>query len=173
MATNFQTGGNSLFKTPPGCYLFKQASFIASPGGFPDDVVSDIDNRTEVFAFPPKTEGDNPVLSGGDLAAAFNNDANTIKMRNFIASKENGLEAGKAGFFSPHKDFDVSLYPNETLRTIAKDVLYTSTAARFDGSDLMPAKVGAGFWTEPTKWLNGQQDMDATLDNIDKSWPRR
>ena len=52
-------------------------------------------------------------------------------------------------------------------------MLYKATAARFDGSDLMPAKVGAGtFWTEPTKWISGQQDPDTTLKNIDDSFPK-
>lgn len=168
---NFQTGGNGLFKNPAGCYLFKQATFIAAPGGFPDSVVANLDTEVGVAPFPPKEAGNNPVLSGGDLTSAFNNDANTIKLRNFIASKDNGIEAGKAGFFSPHKTFDVSLYPNKTLQTIAKDVLYASSAARFDGSDLMPAKVGAGtFWTEPIKWVTGQADLDEALDKIDSSF---
>ena len=100
-----------------------------------------------VVAFPAKEAGNNPVLTGGDLATAFNNDANTLKLRNFIASKDNGVEVGKAGYFSPHKSFDVTLYPSKMLQKIASDVLYKSSAARFDGSDLMPAKVGAGtFW---------------------------
>ena len=173
VATNFQTGGNPLFNKPPGCYLFKQATFIAAKGGFPDNVLSSLDTTAGVTAFPPKAEGVNPVLSGGDLAGAFNNDANTLKLRNFIASKDNGTEVGKAGYFSPHKSFDVSLYPNKTLQKIAKDVLYASTAARFDGSDLMPAKVGAGtFWTEPVKWISGQEDLNAALDNIDASFPK-
>ena len=82
-------------------------------------------------------------------------------------SKDNGVEVGKAGYFSPHKTFDVALYPSKTLQTIAKDVLYSSSAARFDGSDLMPAKVGAGtFWTEPVKWLNGPEDLDLSLIHI-------
>lgn len=173
VATNFQTGGNPLFKQPPGCYLFKQATFIAGKGGFPDDVLAKLDTEVTVYPFPPKTEGSNPVLTGGDLAATFNNDANSIKLRNFIASKENGVEAGKAGYFSPHKTFDVSLYPSKTLQKIASDVLYKSSAARFDGSDLMPAKVGAGtFWTEPIKWISGQEDLGKALDNIDASFPK-
>ncbi|MDQ2782897.1 MAG: extracellular solute-binding protein [Actinomycetota bacterium] len=173
VATNFQTGGNALFDNPPGCYLFKQATFIAGKGGFPDAVIASLDTTAGVTAFPPKTVGDNPVESGGDLAAAFNNDTNTLKLRNFIASKDNGIEVAKAGFFSPHKTFDVSLYPNKTLQKIATDVLYKSSAARFDGSDLMPAKVGAGtFWTEPVKWISGQQDLDTTLNNIDASFPK-
>jgi alpha-glucoside transport system substrate-binding protein len=171
-STNFQTGGNGLFKSPPSCYMFKQATFIASKGGFPDAVLAALDTKVGVAPFPPKEAGNNPVLTGGDLQAAFNNDKNTLALRNFIASKENGIEAGKAGFFSPHKTFDVSLYPNKTLQTIAGEVLYKSTAARFDGSDLMPAKVGAGtFWTEPIKWVTGQESLDDALKNIDSSFP--
>ncbi|GAA1887420.1 ABC transporter substrate-binding protein [Lapillicoccus jejuensis] len=173
VATNFQTGGNGLFTQPPGCYLFKQATFIAAKGGFPDNVVANLDKTVGVTAFPAKTAGDNPVEAGGDLAAAFNNDANVLKIRNFIASKDNGTEVGKAGYFSPHKTFDASLYPNNTIRTIATDVLYKASVARFDGSDLMPAKVGAGtFWTEPVKWISGQEDETTMLDNIDKSFPK-
>ncbi len=173
VATNFQTGGNALFAQPPGCYLFKQATFVANKGGFPDSVIAKLDTTTGPLPFPAKTEGDNPVLIGGDIAAAFNNDANTLKLRNFIASKENGVEQAKNGAFSPHKTADVSLLPNKTLQTIASDVLYKATAARFDGSDLMPAKVGAGtFWTEPVKWISGQQDLNTTLTNIDDSFPK-
>jgi alpha-glucoside transport system substrate-binding protein len=173
VATNFQTGGNALFDNPPGCYLFKQATFVANKGGFPDAVIAKLDTETGPYAFPPKTAGDNSVLVAGDIVAAFNNDANSVKVRNFIASKENGVEQAKAGAFSPHKTADVSLLPNQTLQTIAKEVLYSAKAARFDGSDLMPAKVGAGsFWTESVKWLSGQQDLDTTLNNIDASFPK-
>lgn len=172
-ATNFQTGGNAMFAPSPGCYLFKQATFVANKGGFPDAVIAQLDTKTGPLPFPPNTEGDNPVLIGGDIAAAFNNDANTLKLRNFIASKENGVEQAKAGAFSPHKTADVTLLPNKTLQTIATEVLYKASAARFDGSDLMPAKVGAGsFWREPVKWISGQQDLDTTLTNIDDSFPK-
>lgn len=173
VATNFQTGGNALFTQPPGCYLFKQATFIAAKGGFPDAVVAKLDTTVGVSAFPGKTASDTPVEVGGDLAAAFNNDANVLKVRNFIASKENGTEAGKAGYFSPHTTFDPTLYPNDTIRKIATDVLYKASVARFDGSDLMPAKVGAGtFWTETVKWISGAEDEQTMLDNIDASFPK-
>jgi alpha-glucoside transport system substrate-binding protein len=173
VATNFQTGGNALFTKPPGCYLFKQATFVANKGGFPDSVIANLDSETQPVPFPAKTTGQNAVLVAGDIAAAFNNDPNTLKLRNFIASKENGTQQAKNGAFSPHKTADVSLLPNKTLQTIASEVLYKATAARFDGSDAMPAKVGAGtFWTEPVKWLSGQQDLETTLNNIDASFPK-
>ena len=109
VATNFQTGGNPLFDNPPGCYLFKQATFVANKGGFPDAVIAKLDTETRPYAFPPKAEGDNSVLVAGDIVAAFNNDANSIKLRNFIASKENGTQQAKNGAFSPHTSADVSV----------------------------------------------------------------
>jgi alpha-glucoside transport system substrate-binding protein len=173
VATNFQTGGNALFLPKPGCYMFKQATFVANKGGFPDSVIANLDTVTQPLPFPPQTAGQNAVEVAGDIVAAFNNDANVLKLRNFIASNENGTQQMKNGAFSPHKSADVSLLPNKTLQRIATDVLYKATAARFDGSDAMPAKVGAGtFWTEPVKWLSGQQDLETTLNNIDASFPK-
>src|SRR6478672_3822041 len=172
-ATNFQTGGNAMFTQPPGCYLFKQATFVANKGGFPDSIIAKLDTETQPMPFPAKTAGNNAVLVAGDLVSTFNNDPTSIKLRNFIASKENGTQQAKNGAFSPHKTADVSLLPNKTLQTIASEVLYKASVARFDGSDAMPAKVGAGtFWTEPVKWLSGQQDLDTTLNNIDDSFPK-
>lgn len=43
---------------------------------------------------------------------------------------------------------------------------------RFDASDLMPASVGAGsFWEGIVDWVNGKS-LDATLADIQKSWPK-
>ncbi|MFC7649243.1 hypothetical protein ACFQX6_59150 [Streptosporangium lutulentum] len=47
-----------------------------------------------------------------------------------------------------------------------------STVFRFDGSDLMPAAVGAGtFWKGMTDWINGK-DTKTVLDYIEASWPK-
>ena len=41
---------------------------------------------------------------------------------------------------------------------------------RFDGSDQMPAAVGANaFWKQITKWVTGQSTKD-TLDKIEAEW---
>ena len=158
---------------PPGCYLFKQATFVANKGGFPDEVIAKLDNQTGPFPFPAKTAGDNPVLVGGDIAAAFNNDPNTIKLRNFIASKENGTQQAKAARSRRTRRPTCRCCRTRRCRRSPPTCSTRPPAARFDGSDLMPAKVGAGtFWTEPVKWLSGQQDLDTTLNNIDDSFPK-
>jgi alpha-glucoside transport system substrate-binding protein len=79
--------------------------------------------------------------------------------------------AAGSSFISPHKTFDVALYPNELTRSIAQ-VAYDASAFLFDGSDQMPGEVGAGtFWKDMTAWISGQEDLDTALSNIDASWP--
>ena len=173
-SNNFGTAANPMFKSPPGCFMYKQGNFVAAPGGFPDAVLKDIDNRVGVFGYPPATAGgDNPVLGGGDLAALFSkNNEYAKKILRFMSSKDFGGSIAKAGnYISPHKDFDQSNYPNEVVRQIA-DIAYKSTAFAFDGSDQMPGEVGSGsFWKDMTAWISGQQDLNQALKSIDDSWP--
>ena len=52
------------------------------------------------------------------------------------------------------------------------EILNTAEIFRFDGSDLMPADVGAGtFWTEAVKLVTGEVDAQTAADNIQASWP--
>jgi alpha-glucoside transport system substrate-binding protein len=170
-STNFGTAGNPMFDEEPGCWMYKQGSFIT--GFFPDNVTADLDKNVGVFGFPPAEEGgENPVLGGGDLAVMFDDSEATTAVMAMMAEEDLGEEAApNSSFISPHSTFDVSLYPNELTRQYA-DVAYSATAFLFDGSDQMPGEVGAGsFWEEMTAWIGGSQDLDTTLKNIDDSWP--
>jgi alpha-glucoside transport system substrate-binding protein len=91
---------------------------------------------------------------------------------NILASADIATDAAPvSSFISPFKTTDMSIYPSETTREIAQ-VAYDSTAFLFDGSDSMPAAVGAGtFWREMTNWINGDTDLDTALKNIEESWP--
>jgi alpha-glucoside transport system substrate-binding protein len=173
-SNNYNTAANPMFRNPPGCYLYKQGNFVAAAGGFPDDVLKDINNRVGVFGFPPETAGgDNPVLGGGDLAALFSkNNQYAKKILQFMSTKDfGGSDARLGNYISPHKDFDQSNYPNEVVKQIA-NVAYKSTAFAFDGSDQMPGQVGSGtFWKDMTAWISGQQNLNQALTSIDESWP--
>ncbi len=49
----------------------------------------------------------------------------------------------------------------------------STTVFRFDGSDLMPASVGAGtFWKGMVDWINGK-DTASTLTYIEAPGPSR
>ncbi|MGL5825928.1 MAG: ABC transporter substrate-binding protein [Nocardioides sp.] len=172
-STNFGTAGNPMFdKSGPKCWLYKQGSFLTDfftdSGG-----VKDLDAEVGLFGFPPATAGgDNPVLGGGDLAVMLDDSDATKEAMKILSSTEIGNEAAPiSSFISPHKDFDMSLYPSEITKSVAT-VAYESTSFLFDGSDQMPGAVGAGtFWKEMTAWIADKQDLDTTLKNIDASWP--
>ncbi len=172
-STNFGTAGTPMFDAAgPQCWLYNQGSFIT--GFFPDATKADLDKNVGVFGFPPaKAGGDNPVEGGGDMAVMMNEKATTAEALKILSNVKIGDKAaGSSSFISPHKDFDVSLYANETTRSVAK-VAYGATAFLFDGSDAMPGEVGAGsFWTEMTSWIAGQEDLPTALKNIDASWPK-
>lgn len=173
-ATAFRTALNPMFKTPPSCYLGKQGNFITQKGFFPDDVFANLDTRVGVFVTPPVKAGNQPVLGGGDMIAMFTkNDTNVTKVMKYLAEDPTfgGPSAKTGAFLSPHKDFDASNYPNQTLKDIA-EIAAKATIFRFDGSDQMPGKVGAGsFWKGMVAWTSDQQDDATTLKNIDDSWP--
>ena len=174
-SSNFNTAANPMFDEPPGCYMYRQGNFVATPGNFPDEVIEDIDNRVGVFPMPGLTPEDKPVLGGGDLAGIFAQDNESAqKLVQFLASPEFGTNgyAENGTWFSARTDFDTSLYANEVMKSIG-DIAYSSTEFVFDGSDQMPGEVGSGsFWREMTAWISGSQDAQTTLDNIEASWPQ-
>lgn len=173
-ATPFTEAAKPMFdKGKPGCWLLKQGSFFVGPDFLPEEVFANVDEELGVMGFPPaEAGGENPVLGGGDLAVLMSESEDAKTAMNLLAEADIANEAVPgSSFISPHTDFDASLYATETTRSIAQ-VAYDSTAFLFDGSDSMPAEVGAGsFWKEMTAWLNGDQDIDTALTNIDASWP--
>ena len=173
-ATPFTEAAKPMFdEGKPGCWLLKQGSFFVGPDFLPEETYANLDDELGVTAFPPtEAGGENPVMGGGDLAVLMSESEDAKTAMNLLAASDLGNEAAPvSSFLSPHTDFDISLYPTETSKSIAQ-VAYDSTAFLFDGSDSMPAEVGAGsFWKEMTAWLNGDQDVDTALQNIDDSWP--
>jgi alpha-glucoside transport system substrate-binding protein len=170
-SNNFGTAGNDMFSNPPKCWMYNQGSFIT--GFFPKEVTADLDANVGVFGFPPGTAGgDNPVEGGGDLLTLLNDSDNAKTVVKYLSEADIGNDAApNSSFFSPHKDFDVSLYPNDLTRAEAQ-YAYSATQFLFDGSDAMPAEVGTGsFWKEMTAWISGQEDANTALKNVEDSWP--
>lgn len=71
---------------------------------------------------------------------------------------------------SPLKSSVVSDYTTDVYRNIAQTILGASTV-RFDGSDLMPAEVGAGtFWKGMTDYVSASANEDQALETIQNGW---
>lgn len=176
-ATAFQDNGQPLIDGQ--CFMHRQANFYA--GLFPEGTTfADPEDPTavDVFYFPD-INGDKPVLTAGIFAAAFNDDPATMAVMDYIATAEyaetrqriqSEFVGGLSGYLSAAQGQDPSVYT--PLEQGFLDILLSSELSRFDGSDLMPADVGAGtFWSEGTSLVNGDISAEEAAATIQASWP--
>lgn len=178
-ATNFADNGQPLVDGQ--CFMHRQANFFA--GLFPEGTTfADPADPTavDVFYFPD-INGDTPVLTAGIFAAAFNDDPATMAVMNYIATasyaetrqklQTEAVGGGLSGYLSAAQGQDPAVY--QPLEQSFLEILNASQIARFDGSDLMPADVGAGtFWSEGTSLVNGDTTAEEAAAKIEASWPK-
>ena len=173
LSTPFSEAPLPLFEEPPGAMFVRQGNFVT--GFFPEDVQATMDEEVGVFAMPTFEDGfdGQPILGGGDLAALFTLNDDTVKVMEFLTSDQFGAPWAEAGgWLSPHRTFDQSLYSSEITRTIA-EIASEAAAFRYDGSDLMPTAVGGGsFWTGMVEWLQGAKSSQQVCDEIENGWPQ-
>lgn len=154
------------------CYMHRQASFYGNQ--FPEDVTKGADGDVNAF-YLPTVKADDPqvMLGGGELIVMFNDKPETLETAKYLTSAEYANSRVKAGnWLSPNKGLDTSLIEDELEKNFA-ELLQGSDVFRFDGSDLMPANVGAGsFWTGMTNWVSGD-DTKTVLDEIEASWKEK
>jgi alpha-glucoside transport system substrate-binding protein len=155
--------------------MVRQATFFS--GFLPEGAAEEIDT----FYFP-SVDDSKPVLGAGILAGAFKDSPEVWALMDYVGSPEyanarqiaqrdlKGGEGVISGFLSANVNADPSLWtPIEQgfLRFMQDAEVF-----RFDGSDLMPADVGAGtFWTQATAMVNGEISTTAAAAAIDASWP--
>lgn len=169
-STRFQDGGLTI---PKGtCALHRQASFYAAQWDKSLKIAEDGD----VFAFylpPIDAAKGKPVLGAGEFTAAFNDKPEVVAFQTYLASKEwANTKAKLGGWASANKGLDVANVA-DPIQKLSVTLLQDQNATfRFDGSDLMPAAVGAGtFWKGMVAWINGQDTKQVTT-TIEGSWPK-
>lgn len=127
-----------MFASPPGCLMYKQASF--QKPNLPDGVT--IGEDVDVFVLPPMEQGTAPILIGGTVAAAFTDREETWALMRYLATASAGEPlAEEGGYISPHADFDATTYGDDFDRRMAS-IVADADVVRFDGSDLMYSPVG-------------------------------
>lgn len=168
ISTPFGDSPNGLFEDPPGCYMHRQANFIAS--FFPEDVV--LGEDVDVFPLPPIDDTFGlPILVSGDVFSMFNDTPEARQFLEYLTTPEpHEIWAGLGGFISPHKGVGTDAYPDTVSQTQA-EILANADSIRFDGSDMMPGAVGTGaFWTGVVDYVGGS-DLNTVLSDIEASWP--
>jgi alpha-glucoside transport system substrate-binding protein len=75
----------------------------------------------------------------------------------------------QAAFLTPYKGVNPEAYANDPLKRQG-EILTSATTFRFDASDLMPGKIGAGaFWTGMVNYVGGK-DAKSVASDIQKAW---
>lgn len=166
---DFRDSPKGLFATPPKCYMHRQASFI--PSFFPEG--TKLGEDADFFYFPPfasKPDLGSPVLGAGTLAAITKDSKAARAFIDFLKMPlTHELWMAQSGFVTPHKGVNKDAYANDALKKQG-EILSNATTFRFDGSDLMPGKIGAGaFWTGMVDFVGGKSAAD-TGAAIQKSW---
>jgi alpha-glucoside transport system substrate-binding protein len=168
-STDFRDSPKGLFSTPPKCYMHHQASFI--PSFFPEGTKMGED--ADFFYFPTyasKPELGKPVLGAGTL---FTITSDSKAARAFIDFLKlplaHELWMADGGFLTPLKSANPAAYANDAARKQG-EIMATASTFRFDGSDLMPGKIGAGaFWTGMVDFVGGKSSADTGAE-IQKAW---
>ena len=166
--TDFRDSPKGLFSSPPKCYMHRQASFI--PAFFPEGTKAGED--VDFFYFPEFASKDlgKPVLGAGTLVSITKD---TPAARVFIEWLQTPIAhevwMAQGGLLTALKGVNTDTYANEALKKQG-EILLNATTFRFDGSDLMPGKIGAGaFWTGMVDYAGGK-DAKAVASEIQKTW---
>lgn len=162
----FEMGG----KEKGQCFMLRQGSFIT--GFMPEDIQKQIAEgdytNVDVFPLPVPEGGQAGVIGGGDLFAVFDGhaDSDVAKVAEFIASDQILTKMVSNGAISPHKTFDVALYPSAMNKKIG-EAMAAAAVFGFDGSDQMPSEVNEEFWKAGTDYVAGRVDWKTAADRID------
>ncbi|MFR9775169.1 ABC transporter substrate-binding protein [Micromonospora sp. MS34] len=168
--TSFQEAGTPI--TTGKCALHRQASFYANQ--WPEGTKVAEDGDVFAFYFPSVDPAKGkPVLGGGEFVAAFADRPEVQAVQTYLASGEYANSRAKIGdWVSANKKLDINNVPNPVDKLSVQILQDPKTVFRFDGSDLMPAAVGAGtFWKGMVDWINGK-DTATVLNGIESSWPK-
>jgi len=167
--TSFPDSVAAVFALPPAAAMTSEAEFVIgaiSPGS-PALLGVDVD----VFPFPAVGASGAGVIVGGDAAVLLRNSPAGVAFLRYLATPEAAaLWASQGGFISPNLNLDLSVYPNDITRSIARSLLEAGSSLRFGLGDLEPPAFGAtpsaGMEKELRDFLLNR-DVDGTASRLE------
>ncbi len=170
--TTFQDAGTPILTNK--CSMLQQASFYQAqwPKG------TNIGPDGDIFAFHLPAVNPaiaNPVEGGGEFLAAFAGRPEVQAVQNYLSTADWASSRVKVstGWVSANQGVDKSLYTDPVDKLSAAALTDPTATFRFDGSDLMPAAIGAGQeWKSLTAWFAEGQSVQKVADDIDAAWPQ-
>jgi len=164
LTTNFEKGGDPLFKDPPGCEFHHQASFITGLGAFK---TAKAGTDYNFFPFPdidPQYTG--AIEGAGDLFGMFHDtpEAKSL-MKYLVTAPAQDIWVKAGGALSANKN--ATSYPDDIAKRSA-ELLTNAKIFAFDASDLMPTAMNNAFWKAILDYVKDPSKLDSILTELDK-----
>jgi multiple sugar transport system substrate-binding protein/alpha-glucoside transport system substrate-binding protein len=170
LQTDFPKSVTQTFTDPPKAAMVYEGDFV---GAFiTANTKAKVGTDAKVFPFPAVGTGKAPVVSGGDVAVALKDSKGAQALLTFLASTDAAkIWASSGGFVSPNKSLDLSAYPDDVSRSIAKALVAAGDDFRFDMSDQAPAAFGGtdgkGEWKDLQDFLADPKDIAGTQSQLE------
>ena len=167
-----RTFGDSVtevFGSPPKAGTVYEGDFVA--GNITADTKSVVGTDAKFYDFPSINGSAPAVVGGGNAAIQLTKNKGAAELMTYLASPEAATIWVKlGGFTSPNKGVDVSGYPDDTSRQIAK-AMVGAEMFRFDMSDLAPSAFGgtkgAGEWQILLDFYTNPTDIQGTAGKLE------
>ena len=141
LRTPFEASVERTFGTPPLAAMVFEGDFVA--GVILGRTRAQLGVNADVFPFPSVDDSPPGVVGGGDAAVLLRRSEAGETFLRYLASPEAAaIWAARGGFVSPNRNLDISVYPDDITRSVARRLLDAGDEFRFDLSDLQPAAFG-------------------------------
>ncbi|WP_405582217.1 ABC transporter substrate-binding protein [Streptomyces sp. NBC_01190] len=163
LAADFPKSVTTVFTgNPPGAAMVYEADFVSA--FISANTKAKVGTDAKEFPFPAVGTGKPPVVSGGDVGVALKDSKGAQALLTYIASTDAAkIWAQGGGYLSANKSLDLSAYPDDVQRDIAKSLIASGDDFRFDMSDQAPAAFGGtkgqGEWKDLQDFLTKPGDV--------------
>lgn len=160
----------AVFSPEPGAAMVVGGDFV--PGVVAGTSEAELGVDVDVVPFPEPQASGRVVVGGGDVAVSMGRSTAGAELLRFLATPEAAeIWAALGGFLSPNEDVDLTVYPDDTTRAIARALLEAGDNFRFDLSDLQPVEFGgttdAGMWGVLRDFLADPSDPTGTAARLE------
>jgi ABC-type glycerol-3-phosphate transport system substrate-binding protein len=142
LGTGFEDSVSRAFGRPPGAAMVAEGDFVA--GVITARTTARVGIDVDVAPFPAAHSAVPTVVGGGDVAVQLRSSHAAAELMRYLATPAAAaIWAAAGGFISANLELDLSVYPDDVTRSIARSLLEAGDGFRFDLSDLQPAAFGS------------------------------
>ena len=168
LATNFINGTYVLYTTPPNAYMNYLGGFAQ---GFIKKQYPNLRPGEDYAFFPfPTIESryTGGVTGGADVIVLTKDTPGARSFIQYLSTpKAQEIWVKKGSFIASNKSVKLDAYPDVIAKQMALQ-LANAKIFRFDGSDLMPAKVNDSFWKATVEYVNNPATLHKILQYVEE-----